>query len=68
MIPCTTAVAVIVSCVAPGAWLAGAVIARMENCPAVICLGRKPAVTPAGRPETVRPANCVKPFVLASET
>ena len=48
--------------------MAGAVTVRIENCPAVICCGWKLAVTPKGTPETPRAANCVKPFVLASDT
>lgn len=58
----------IVSCVALGDWLAGAVRVRIENCPAVICAGWKLAVTPEGTPETPRVASWVKPFELASET
>ena len=68
MIPCTTALALIVSCVALGDWPAGAVTVGIENWPAVICGGWKLAVTPVGAPETARVANCVKLFALASET
>lgn len=67
-IPCTVALPVIVSPLAPAAWPDGAVSVSTANCPAVICCGWKAKVTPEGNPETASVANCVKPLLLASDT
>ena len=67
-IPWTVALPVIVSPLAPGVCPDGAVSVKKENCPVVICGGWKLKVTPVGKPDTARLANCAKPFVLASDT
>jgi hypothetical protein len=66
--PCTVALAVIVRVDELVVALEGALKVSMEDPPAVICVGWKVAPTPAGTPETLKLASCVKPFVLESET